>query len=108
MNDKLEPLFGAKKFFCNHYVAFSLCFGYIVVRFNNNIIDMQHFGLVPILIALQFMAFGWRINREIPRWDKAEGSWLPLADVINIFSILALLNKHSIIWEVKLLYSFSP
>lgn len=28
--------------------------------------------LVPLLVALQFAAFGWRINREIAVGDGAE------------------------------------
>src|SRR5438128_2749775 len=44
--------------------------------------------LVPPLIALQFAAFGWRINREISVGDANRRTWLPLSDVANILSML--------------------
>jgi hypothetical protein len=44
--------------------------------------------LVPPLIALQFAAFGWRINREISVGDANRKTWLPLPDVVNISSML--------------------
>jgi len=44
--------------------------------------------LVPPLIALQFAAFGWRINREISVGDANRKTWLPLPDAINIASML--------------------
>lgn len=48
--------------------------------------------LTTALIALQFVAFGWRINRELSLADhRKEGikTWLPLPDRINILSLLA-------------------
>jgi hypothetical protein len=44
---------------------------------------------IPLLIALQFAAFGWRINREIPMGDKGLKTWLPIADLANILSMLS-------------------
>jgi hypothetical protein len=40
-------------------------------------------------LALQFVAFGWRINREITVSDEGRRPWLPLPDVINIASMVA-------------------
>ena len=45
--------------------------------------------LVSALIALQFVAFGWRINREITVGDAGRKTWLPLPDYLNIASLLA-------------------
>jgi hypothetical protein len=50
---------------------------------------MRPEALAPVLLALEFVAFGWRINREIPLGDQGRRTWLPLADLINIASMLA-------------------
>src|SRR6202522_2416164 len=47
------------------------------------------YRLAPPLIALQFVAFGWRVNREITLRDADRGSWIPVPDVLNIMSLLA-------------------
>ena len=47
------------------------------------------YRLAPPLIALQFIAFGWRVNREINLPDADRGSWIPIPDVVNIMSLLA-------------------
>ncbi|HEY7334327.1 MAG TPA: hypothetical protein VH639_05555 [Bryobacteraceae bacterium] len=47
--------------------------------------------LVPPLIALQFAAFGWRINREISVGDAGRKTWLPLADTLNVVSMLSVI-----------------
>ncbi len=47
------------------------------------------YRLAPPLIALQFIAFGWRVNREINLRDVDRGSWIPIPDVLNIMSLLA-------------------
>ena len=47
------------------------------------------YRLAPPLIALQFVAFGWRVNREINLRDADRGSWIPVPDVLNIMSLLA-------------------
>jgi hypothetical protein len=47
-------------------------------------------ALAPVLLALQFAAFGWRINREISLGDEGRRTWLPLPDLINIASVVAL------------------
>jgi hypothetical protein len=45
--------------------------------------------LITVLIALQFAAFGWRINREIPLGDQGRRTWFPLPDYLNLLSFLA-------------------
>jgi hypothetical protein len=49
-------------------------------------------GIVALLIALQFAAFGWRINREITVGDKGEKTWLPVTDIVNICCMLLTLT----------------
>src|SRR5437773_8550760 len=44
--------------------------------------------LVSSLIALQFVAFGWRINREITVEDQQRKTWLPLPDFLNIVALV--------------------
>jgi hypothetical protein len=45
--------------------------------------------LAPPLIALQFAAFGWRVNREINLSDAGRATWIPIPDVLNIMSLFA-------------------
>ena len=45
---------------------------------------------VVILLALEFAAFGWRINREINLDEEGRLTWFPIADIFNIISILAI------------------
>jgi hypothetical protein len=47
------------------------------------------YRLAPPLIALQFVAFGWRVNREINLRGADRGSWILIPDVLNIMSLLA-------------------
>jgi hypothetical protein len=47
------------------------------------------YRLSPPLIALQFIAFGWRVNREISLGDAARGTWVLIPDVLNIMSLFA-------------------
>ncbi len=47
------------------------------------------YNLAPTLIALQFFAFGWRVNREIHATDDERQGVIPLPDVINIISLFA-------------------
>jgi hypothetical protein len=47
------------------------------------------YRLAPPLIALQLVAFGWRVNREINLRDADRGSWIPIPDVLNMMSLLA-------------------
>lgn len=47
---------------------------------------------VPLLLALQFAAFGWRINREISVADEGRKTWLPLPDILNMLSMLAVVG----------------
>jgi hypothetical protein len=47
------------------------------------------YRLAPPLIALQFAAFGWRVNREINLGDVGRATWIPIPDVLNIMSLFA-------------------
>ena len=47
------------------------------------------YRLAPPLIALQFIAFGWRVDREINVADADRQIVIPLPDVINIISLFA-------------------
>jgi hypothetical protein len=38
---------------------------------------------------MQFVAFGWRINREIPLGDQGKRTWFPLPDFVNVLSMLS-------------------
>ena len=51
-------------------------------------IPMNMETLLSILIALQFAAFGWRIDREISVGDKGLRTWFPVADFLNVASML--------------------
>jgi hypothetical protein len=50
---------------------------------------LNPFSLVPALIALQFVVFGWRINREVSLDDQNRRTWLLLSDYLNLISMLA-------------------
>jgi hypothetical protein len=58
---------------------------------------MNSEGLVAVIWALQFAAFGWRINREISIEDQDRKTWLPLPDYINILSMLSLVSLGIIV-----------
>ena len=45
--------------------------------------------LVAIILALQFAAFGWRINREIGVGDEGRRTWLPVPDIFNVLSMFS-------------------
>jgi len=47
------------------------------------------YRLAPPLIALQFFAFGWSVNREINLADADRQSVISLPDLINILSLFA-------------------
>ena len=47
------------------------------------------YRLAPPLIALQFLAFGWRVNREINVADANRQTVIPLTDVFNVMSLFA-------------------
>lgn len=49
-------------------------------------------ALVPVLLGLQFAAFGWRINREIEVGDQNRRTWLPVSDYVNIVSLLLVVS----------------
>ena len=53
---------------------------------------MSFQSLVPVLITLQFVAFGWRINREIVVGDEKRRTWLPVSDCVNILSLLSVVS----------------
>ncbi len=50
---------------------------------------MDLFKLAVPLLAMQFVAFGWRINREIAVGDQGRRTWFPLSDILNILSMWA-------------------
>lgn len=47
--------------------------------------------LVAVILALQFAAFGWRINREISIGDQSRRAWLPIPDILNIISMISVI-----------------
>lgn len=54
------------------------------------IVDIQTAQLweaASILLALQATSFGWRINRESAASEKGEPTWLPVADIVNLFAM---------------------
>ena len=51
-------------------------------------LDINSNNLIPSILALQFVAFGWRISREIPVGDAGRKTWFPVPDIINILSML--------------------
>ena len=53
---------------------------------------LNPFTLVPALIALQFVVFGWRINREVSLGDEGRRTWLLLSDYLNLISMLAVVT----------------
>jgi hypothetical protein len=55
---------------------------------------------VTPLIALQFVAFGWRINREVVMEGKGERTWLPASDWLNILS-LAAVSLFCVLWPIS-------
>ncbi len=46
-------------------------------------------SLVPVLLALQFAVFGWRVNREIAVGDQQRRTWFPVPDILNIIALLS-------------------
>ena len=50
---------------------------------------MEPYSIVSLILALQFAAFGWRINREIKVGDEGRKTWFPIADWINVLSMIA-------------------
>ena len=47
------------------------------------------YTLAPPLVVLQFLALGWRVNREIRLEPAERQTVLPLPDVVNIMSLFA-------------------
>lgn len=45
---------------------------------------------IPVT-ALQFAAFGWRINRVITVGEEKRKTWLPLANLLNIVMLLLII-----------------
>lgn len=56
-------------------------------------------ALVPVLLGMQFAAFGWRINREILVGDQDRLTWLPVSDYVNIVSLLSVVSL-CIVWPL--------
>ena len=51
---------------------------------------MVYEAFLSLLIALQFAAFGWRINREIAVGDEGRLTWFPISDYLNLLSMITL------------------
>jgi hypothetical protein len=51
------------------------------------VMNIDSNGLIAVILALQFAAFGWRINREIPVGDAGRKTWFPVPDIINVLSM---------------------
>jgi hypothetical protein len=49
-------------------------------------------SLVPVVLALQFVVYGWRINREISLDDQGRRTWLLVSDYLNFICMLAVLG----------------
>ncbi len=49
-------------------------------------IDLQN---VLTLVALQFLAFGWRVVRELEGKDAKRYPWVPVPDNVNLASMVA-------------------
>ncbi len=47
------------------------------------------YRFAPLLIALQFAAFGWRINRELNLGYAERGTFVLIPDVLNIMGLIA-------------------
>jgi hypothetical protein len=47
------------------------------------------YTLAPPLIALQFVAFGWRVNRELNLDYPDRGTFVLIPDILNIVSLFA-------------------
>ena len=56
--------------------------------------------LACVLLALQFAAFGWRINREISVGDEGRTTWLPVPDIINILSMVSVV-WFCVVWPLS-------
>jgi hypothetical protein len=52
-------------------------------------LELNFNSLTALVLALQFAAFGWRINREIPVGDSGRKTWFPLPDILNVVSMFA-------------------
>lgn len=48
---------------------------------------VQLWTVAGVLIGFQISSFGWRISREADV-DEAVSTWLPPADIINLFSMM--------------------
>ncbi|MCU1321829.1 MAG: hypothetical protein JWM43_1478 [Acidobacteriaceae bacterium] len=65
-------------------------------QYRSLIIPMTNIGtpdtlyrLAPPLIALQFVAFGWRVNRELNLGFAERGTFVLIPDALNIVSLFA-------------------
>jgi len=50
---------------------------------------MEPYAIVSLILALQFAAFGWRVNREISVGDEGRKTWFPIADWVNVVAMIA-------------------
>jgi hypothetical protein len=49
-------------------------------------------ALVPPLLALQFVVFGWRITREVSLGDEGRRTWLLFSDFLNLAGMVAVVS----------------
>ena len=47
------------------------------------------YRLAPPLVAMQFAAIGWRVNRELNLGHSERGTFVLIPDVLNIISMFA-------------------
>ena len=47
-------------------------------------------SLLPVIFALQFAVFGWRIGREIQLGEQGRKTWLLVVDYLNFLVMLGL------------------
>ena len=62
------------------------------------------YRLAPPLIGLQFLALGWKVNREINLPNTERQTVIPLPDVINIMSLFATVGCLVVLPMVTELY----
>lgn len=48
--------------------------------------------IVSTVLILQFLAFGWRVNREVTVGEPSSRKYVPAPDVLNVISMFAVLG----------------
>ena len=62
----------------------------LVVAMNIQPQLMDIWTAAGVLLGFQATAFSFRVQREVPMGDKNAITWLPPADMVNLFSMLVL------------------